>query len=179
MAAHQAPPSLGFSRQEHWSGLPFPSPMQESEKWSCSVVSDSSRPHGLQPTRLLHPWDSPGKNTGVGCHHLILDSSVTFAYPRVGWITRFLHTPFQIVWVKGRKETKWPTAIGFHVPKWGRPWNQDLIPSKMMFCKLYTHFRAYQKSQECVFVYEASRINMSSSPAMPGLLVSSLLHWEY
>ena len=43
MAAHQAPPSLGFSRQEHWSGLPFPSPMHESEKWkwSRSVVSDS------------------------------------------------------------------------------------------------------------------------------------------
>ena len=68
MAAHQAPPSLGFSRQEHWSGLPFPSPMHESEKskWSCSVVSDSSRPHGLQPTRLLRPWDFPGKSTGVG-----------------------------------------------------------------------------------------------------------------
>ena len=32
MAAHQAPPSLGFSRQEHWSGLPLPSPMHESEK---------------------------------------------------------------------------------------------------------------------------------------------------
>ena len=31
-AAHQAPPSLGFSRQEHWSGVPFPSPMHESEK---------------------------------------------------------------------------------------------------------------------------------------------------
>ena len=31
MAAHQAPPSLGFSRQEHWNGLPFPSPMHESE----------------------------------------------------------------------------------------------------------------------------------------------------
>ena len=30
--AHQAPPSLGFSRQEHWSGLPFPSPMHENEK---------------------------------------------------------------------------------------------------------------------------------------------------
>ena len=43
MAAHQAPPSLGFSRQEHWSGLPFPSPMHESEKWkwSRSVMSDS------------------------------------------------------------------------------------------------------------------------------------------
>ena len=51
-AAHQAPPSLGSSRQEHWSGLPFPSPMHESEKWkwSCSVMSNSSRPHGLQPT---------------------------------------------------------------------------------------------------------------------------------
>ena len=32
MAAHQAPPSLGLSRQEHWSGLPFPPPMHESEK---------------------------------------------------------------------------------------------------------------------------------------------------
>ena len=42
MAAHQAPPSLGFSRQEHWSGLSFPFPMHDSEKWkwSCSVVSD-------------------------------------------------------------------------------------------------------------------------------------------
>ena len=72
-AAHQAPPSLGFSRQEHWSGLPFPSPMYESEKWkwSLSVVSDSSRPHGLQPTRLLCPWDFLGKSTGVGCHCLL------------------------------------------------------------------------------------------------------------
>ena len=61
MAAHQAPPSLGFSRQEHWSGLPFPSPMHDSEKWkgSRSVVSDSSRPHGLQPTRLPCPWGAP------------------------------------------------------------------------------------------------------------------------
>jgi len=31
-------------------------------------VSDSSRPHGLQPTRLFHPWDFPGKSTRVGCH---------------------------------------------------------------------------------------------------------------
>ena len=33
-------------------------------------MSDSVRPHGLQPTRLPCPWDSPGKNTGVGCHFL-------------------------------------------------------------------------------------------------------------
>ena len=74
MAAHQAPPSLGFSRQEHWSGLPFPSPMHESEKWkwSRSVMSDSSWPHGLQPTRLICPWDFSGKSTGVACHCLLL-----------------------------------------------------------------------------------------------------------
>ena len=35
-----------------------------------SVVSDSLQPHGLQPSRLLCPRDSPGKNTGVGCHPL-------------------------------------------------------------------------------------------------------------
>ena len=72
-SSHQAPPSLGFSRQEHCSGSPFPSPMHESEKWkwSLSVVSDSSRPHGLQPTRLVRPWGFPGKSTGAGCHFLL------------------------------------------------------------------------------------------------------------
>ena len=72
-AAHQAPPSLEFSRQEQWSGLPFPSPMHESEKWkwSRSVVSDSLWSHELQPPRLLCPWDFPGKSTGVGCHCLL------------------------------------------------------------------------------------------------------------
>ena len=71
--AQQAPLSLGFSRQKHWSGLPFPAPMHESEKWkgSHSVVSDSQRHHGLQPTRLLHPRDLPRKSTGVGCHCLL------------------------------------------------------------------------------------------------------------
>ena len=42
-------------------------------KWSevTSVVSDSVRPHRRQPNRLPHPWDSPGENTGVGCHCLL------------------------------------------------------------------------------------------------------------
>ena len=37
----------------------------------CSVMSDSLRSHGLQPTRLLCQWDSPGKNTGVGSHSFL------------------------------------------------------------------------------------------------------------
>ena len=40
-------------------------------KWSRSVVSNFSQPHGLQPTRLLRPWDFPGDSTGVGCHCLL------------------------------------------------------------------------------------------------------------
>ena len=112
--ACQAPPCMGFSRQEYWSGLPFPSPgdlpdpgiesgspalqadsspseppgKKRTHKslamiinkdgivllpllLSHSVVSDSVRPHRRQPTRLPRPWDSPGKNTGVGCHALL------------------------------------------------------------------------------------------------------------
>ena len=41
--------------------------------WVASVVSDSVRPHRRQPTRLPCPWDSPSKNTGVGCHCLLLE----------------------------------------------------------------------------------------------------------
>ena len=49
---------------------------------ACSVspvMSDYLRHHGLQPTRLLCPWDSPGKNTGVGCHALLQRSFPTQA----------------------------------------------------------------------------------------------------
>ena len=38
---------------------------------SCSVLSNSLQPHGLQPAKLLCLWDSPGKKTGVGCHFLL------------------------------------------------------------------------------------------------------------
>ena len=78
-AAHQAPLSVGFSRQEYWSGVPLPSLRMTMDciKWPCcyyyvaSVVSNSVRPHRRQPTGLPRPWDSPGKNTGVGCHFLL------------------------------------------------------------------------------------------------------------
>ena len=65
MAAHQASPSLGFSRQEHWSGLPFPSPMHESENesevaQSCLTLSDpmdcslpGSCIHGIFQAKVL------------------------------------------------------------------------------------------------------------------------------
>ena len=43
-------------------------------------MSDSLRPRGLQPTRLLHPWDFPGKSTGVGCHCLLRPDYITSPY---------------------------------------------------------------------------------------------------
>ena len=68
-AAHQAPPALAFSRQEHWSGLPFPYPMHESEvAQSCPTLND---PMDHKPTWLFRPWDLPGKSTGVWCHCLL------------------------------------------------------------------------------------------------------------
>ena len=55
-------------------------------KWSRSVVSDSWQPHGLSPTRLLCPWDSLGKSTGVGCHFLLQGIFLT-----QGWNLYLLH----------------------------------------------------------------------------------------
>ena len=42
--------------------------INSSSACACSVGSDSLQPHGLQPSRLLCPWDFPSKNTGAGCH---------------------------------------------------------------------------------------------------------------
>ena len=63
--------SLLGDRCRNSSGLPFGLILQWKWKWSHSVVSDSLQPHGLQPTRLLCPWDFPDKNTGVGFHFLL------------------------------------------------------------------------------------------------------------
>ena len=57
----------GYYREETILALHSPSEAREV----ASVVSDSVRPHRRQPTRLYRPWDSPGKNTGVGCHFLL------------------------------------------------------------------------------------------------------------
>ena len=92
---------MGFSWQEWWSGLPIPFPgdlpdpgsnpglphcrqtldrlshqashiiYAAAAAKSLQLLSNSVRPHRRQPTRPHSPWDSPGKNTGVGCHFLL------------------------------------------------------------------------------------------------------------
>ena len=96
-AAHQSPSSLGFSRQEYWTELPFPSPgdLPGPEIEPMSLVSPElaggffttespgkpyhqewSESHSvvfnsLRPHGLKSPWNPPGQNTGVGCHSLL------------------------------------------------------------------------------------------------------------
>ena len=74
-------PHAGHPSHSHTVSVPpwpFPRPTSATLLLHCccccqvaSVVSDSVRPHRWQPTRLPSPWDSPGKNTGVGCHFLL------------------------------------------------------------------------------------------------------------
>ena len=68
-------------------------------KWSRSVVSSSLWPHRLQPARLLRPWDSPGKSTGVSCHSLLWGSSRTRDQTQISHIT-------------GKVFTMWATREG-------------------------------------------------------------------
>ena len=56
-------------------------------------MSDSVRPHRRQPTRLPHPWDSPGKNTGVGCHFLLQCMKVKSEVKSLSCV-RLLATPW-------------------------------------------------------------------------------------
>ena len=66
-----AVPGILQARTLEWVAISFSNAWSEKWKWSRSVLSDPLRPHGLQPTRLLRPWDFPGKSTGAGCHCLL------------------------------------------------------------------------------------------------------------
>ena len=69
---HQAPsvPGILQARILEWVATSFSNACMHAK--SLSVVTNSVQPHGQQPTRFLCPQDSPGKNTGVGCHFLLL-----------------------------------------------------------------------------------------------------------
>ena len=64
-------PGILQARTLEWVAISFSDAGKWKVKGKSSVVSNSSRPHGLQTTRLLRPWDFPGKSAGVGCHCLL------------------------------------------------------------------------------------------------------------
>ena len=77
---HRSPNAVSSHISQHFHNL-WPArnavnvtsflPENSSESVSCSSVSDSLPPHGLFPTRLLCPWNSPGRNTGMGIHSFL------------------------------------------------------------------------------------------------------------
>ena len=93
-------PRILQARTLEWVAIS--SPMHESEKWkwSCSVMSNSLRPHRLQPSRLLHPWDFPGKSTGVGCHCLLQCVCVVEWYFKVRPSTGILCSSLNLMLLK-------------------------------------------------------------------------------
>ena len=80
----------------------------ESERATCSVVPDSLRPRGLWPARLSCPWDSPAKDTGVGCHALPRGSSQPRDWTQVSLIPGRFFT----VWATREFHTLWCLAVG-------------------------------------------------------------------
>ena len=66
-------PGILQARTQEWVAISF----SNAWKWSLSVMFDPQRPHGLPPSRLLHPWDFLGKSTGVGCHCLLRPLGLT------------------------------------------------------------------------------------------------------
>ena len=64
-------PGILQARTLEWVAISFSNAWKRKVKGKSLSRSDSSQPHGLQPTRLLRPWDFPGKSTGVGCHRLL------------------------------------------------------------------------------------------------------------
>ena len=96
-------PGILQARTLEWVAIAF----SNAWKWSCSVVSDSLWPHGLQPTRLLHPWDFPGKSTGVGCHCLLREGLMLKLklqyFCHLMWRTDSLEKTLRLGKIEGRK----------------------------------------------------------------------------
>ena len=87
-------------------------------------MSDSLRSHGLQPTRLLHPWDFPGKSTGVGCHcllhgglsaHILFPPSILYSFH---YFCLFVEIHFH------KADRPGPC----HCPRWSRGQDSALSP---------------------------------------------------
>ena len=106
--------------------FPFKKKPNTHESVTCSVVSDSLRPHSLEPARLLCPWKYPGKNTGVGSHFLLQGSSwprdLTHVSHIAGrfftiWATREVSSPsitlpWSVTW------TWWLTSKEKNIARW-------------------------------------------------------------
>ena len=105
MAAHQAPSSLGFSRQEHWSGLPFPSPMHESEKWKSEVAQSC--------LTLSDPMDCslPGSSVHRIFQARVLEWVASAFSTQTLYLVSYIHSfplPISCIWDPHSQSVGWP-----------------------------------------------------------------------
>ena len=107
---------------------------------SHSVMSDSLRPHGLQPPRLLCPWDSPGKNPGVGCHFLLQG-----IFPIQGLNPRLLHS---LHW----QQIPHPSAVWLSVKEFYRASRIPVTQSNVLTYP-YVHCQAMRRKDRTVGSY--------------------------
>ena len=111
------------------------------------VLSDSVQPHRRQPTRLRHPWGSPGKNTGVGCHFLLQCMTVK-SENKVAQSCPTLATPWTATYQA-------PPSMGFSRQKY---WSGVPLPSQS--CSYSTskirakirHFRPIGKKERSLVI---------------------------
>ena len=115
-------------------------------------MSDSVRPHRRQPTRLPCPWDSPGKNTGVGCHFLLQcmkvksESEVAQSYPTL--------------WAPWTAAHQAPPSMGFSRQEC---WSGVPLPAPKIHIEVFYWLSAGRR-QRCSF-RRSSRIQVHLTPA--------------
>ena len=119
--------------------------------WVTSVVSNSVRPHRRQPTRLPCPWDSPGKNTGVGCH-LLLQCMKVKSESKVAQPCRTLKTPWTAAYQA-------PPSMRFSRQEY---WRELPLPFPVII--LVVSFYFYMFFSFLLFV-----LNLSASPVQEAL----------
>ena len=137
-------------------------------------MSDSVRPHRRQPTRLHHPWDLPGKNTGVGCHFLLQCMKVK-SESEVSQSIQLLVTPWTTAYQA-------PLSIGFSRQEYwsGVPL---LSPAYIFSLALILSFSAYFYSQIFVLSNHSSYTLNTFQVIIPSIFslpppTNTILHWQ-
>ena len=101
------------ARMLEWVAISF----SNASKWKVKVKSlscvDPQWPHGLQPSRLLCPWDFPGKNTGVGCYGIPVELVQILKDDAV----KVLHSICQQIWNTQQWSQDWKRSVFIPTPK--------------------------------------------------------------
>ena len=167
MAAHQAPLSLGFSRQEHLSGLPFPSPMCESEKWKWSSIRLFTTPW----TAAYQASPSMGFSRQEYWSGLPLPKNVHFK-----WVSMW----FWCCCPTTRDHTLRITAIDIHVGKCAHPLIEKSVPLPVRVTSITLSWLLHQPTIICIFFFSNWRSLPfpSWSSARTHISVSLAKNWK-